>query len=170
MSRTGFTVCIHRRAEALVEFGVIRPVSSSLFCLAASLSRSTFGLSPLGLQGSEVGGEWVRRRRWVPWSRLSCGPGWGAGGEEGVWAWEKKRETAAGSEYFAADAVRGTMHHAGSTWRCRVAVGEDVGDVGPALGPSSVRDSSTASSDPYLIACIDPVSPTSAEKESARGR
>lgn len=82
----------------------------------------------------------------------------------------KKRETAAGSEYFAVDAVHGTMHHAGSTWRCKVAVGEDVGDVGPALGPSSVRDSSTARCHPYLIACIDPVSPTSAEKGSARGQ
>lgn len=90
MSRTGFTVCIHRRAEAMVEFGVIRPVSSSLSCLAASLSRSTFGLSPLDLQGSEVGGEWVRGRRWVPWSRLSCGPDWGGRGVS-----EEKRETAA---------------------------------------------------------------------------
>lgn len=107
-----------------------------------------------------------------PLVQVELRPGLGGrrGGGEGVWAWEKKRETAAGIEYFAADAVHGTMHHAGSTWRCRVAVGEDVGDVGPALGPSSVRDSSTASSDPYLIACIDPVSPTSAEKESARGR
>lgn len=51
--------------------------------LAASLSRSTFGLSPLGLQGSEVGGEWVRGRRWVPWSRLSCGPGLRGGGARG---------------------------------------------------------------------------------------
>lgn len=49
------------------------------FCLAASLSCPTFGLSPLDLQGSEVGGEWVRGRRWVPWSRMSCGPGWGEG-------------------------------------------------------------------------------------------
>lgn len=159
ISRTGFTVCIHRRAETMVEFGVIRPVSSSLslpLCLAASLSRSTFGLSPLGLQGSEVGGEWVRRRRWVPWSSLTCGPARG-----GACRLEKKkRETAVGSEYFAAGAVHGTMHLARSTSRCRVTVGEGVSAVGPALGQRPPY--CTACCNPYLIACIDSVSSTSA--------
>jgi len=80
-------------------------VSSGL-SVAASLPRC-LGLSPLGQQGSEVGEEWVRRRRWVPWSRSTCGPDWGGGEGGGV---GKRRETAAGSEYFAADTVHGTMH------------------------------------------------------------
>lgn len=102
-------------------------------------------------------------------------PGLGRG-QGGVGAWEKRRErqlqvssTSPRTRYMV-PCTAGRLH-AVHTWRCRVAVGEDVGDVGPALGPSSVRDSSTARCNPYLIvACIDPVSPTSAEKGSARGR
>lgn len=71
-------------------------VSSGLSVAAsfASLPRPVAqpsGSLHWGPQGSEVGGEWVRGRRWVPWSRLSCGPGWG-GGEGGAWAWEKRKE------------------------------------------------------------------------------
>lgn len=125
--------------------------------LAQSLNLRALSIGPAGIRGGRGVGT---RTTLGPLARLSCGPGWGVVGR-GVGV--GKRETAAGSEYFSAGTVHGTMHDAGSTWR-RV-----LGDVGPALGPSSVRDSSTARCDPYLIACIDPVFPTSAEKGSARG-
>lgn len=107
-----------------------------------------------------------------PLVQVELRPGLGRGGGGGAWAWEKRKER----QLQVASTLPSTLYMVPCTmqavhiWRCRVAVGDDVGDVGPALGPSSVRDSSTARRDPYLIACIDPVSPTSAEKGSARGR
>jgi hypothetical protein len=141
MSRTGFTVCIHRRAEALVEFGVIRPVSSSLF---ASLPRSV--AQPSGSL------HWASRDQ--RWARSgyeddvgSPGPGrpaarTGEGVRVGAWENEERQLQVASTLPRTRYMVPFT---AGSTWRCRVAMGEDVGeDVGPALGPSPVRYSSTA--------------------------
>lgn len=91
MSRTGFAVCIHRRAEAMVEFGVIRPVSRSLLCLAASLSRSTLrplSIGPAGIRGGRGVGTKTGVGSLV---QVDLRPGLGRG-QGGVGAWERKRE------------------------------------------------------------------------------
>lgn len=65
--------------QAWVEFGVIRPVSSSLFCLAASPSRSTFGLSPLGPAGIRGGRGVGTRTTLGPLVQVELRPGLGGG-------------------------------------------------------------------------------------------
>lgn len=155
-----------------MEFGVIRSVSSSLFsprCLAhQSLNLRALSIGPAGIRGGRGVGT---RTTLGPLVQVELRPGLGGGGEGRGVALERKRETAAGSEYFVAGAVHGTMHsmqavHEGAgllrarMWVMWVLCWDHHPFAIPAL----------RCCDPYLIACIDPVSPISAEKGSARGQ
>lgn len=139
--------------------------------LAQSLNLRALSIGPAGIRGGRGVGT---RTTLGPLVQVELRPGLGRGGEVrgGVGVGKiKKRETAAGSEYFAVYAVHCTMHHAGSTygdagllWARMWVMWVLRWDHHPFAIPAPARRN------PYLIACIDPVSPTSAEKGSARGQ
>lgn len=149
-----------------MEFGVIRPVSSSLFSSPPRPVAQPSGSLHWACRDQRWAGSGYEDDVGSP-GQVELRPGLGGGGEGGGRG-KKERQLQVASTFLRARyTVQCTMqavHGDAGLPRARV-----LGDVGPALGPSSVRDSSTARCDPYLIACIDPVFPTSAEKGSARG-